>query len=209
MELEICTSIATVLSVVIVLISLKSVIALMPRLIASFYRSRICLEMEFSRSNQVVRDRISAAVLLPFSMIVWHFELYRPDFWSYLGPSLSLVADIALILLFRFLRLGIAKMLHPKIKSEVYEAVCNFELSAFILGGIIMMIEAFILTLCNLPVEVARKALLWTLAAIYLLFIIRRTQIFASDCPLYSAILYLCALEVIPTGLLVASALLL
>ncbi len=49
--------------------------------------------------------------------------------------------------------------------------------------------------------------MLWVSAFIYALYMLRKFQIFASGFSILTCFLYLCALEIIPTGLLVASAL--
>ena len=54
-----------------------------------------------------------------------------------------------------------------------------------------------------------KSAILWLSAGIYGLFLIRKIQIFTSNCSVFTAFLYLCALEIIPTGTLVVSAIIL
>ena len=57
--------------------------------------------------------------------------------------------------------------------------------------------------------KVITDAMIWVSGAIYMLFILRRTQIFASSYNFFTVFLYLCALEIIPTGVLVTSAMIL
>lgn len=208
MEEQITTTVAASLSILCMLLSLKPLYVMMPTFIASLHRTKVCLEMEFSRSMQMTRNRLCLGLVLPISTVVWHFRLYDPQFFGYLGPALRLAAIIVIVLLFWVMRTSIAKALRVrKIKIEIYEAGCNFDLTAFILTSLILMTEGLVLALCGAPMELARIILLCTCAATYFIFLLRKTQIFASDCPLYSAILYLCALEVLPTGILVATAL--
>jgi hypothetical protein len=60
--------------------------------------------------------------------------------------------------------------------------------------------------LLDIPDADVRNAMLWVSAFIYALFLIRKTQIFSTSCSIFAAFLYLCALEMIPTGILVVSA---
>lgn len=209
METEITTTVTVLLSVVSVMLALKSLATMMPELVASLHRTKACMEIEYSRKSQVTRNRLCLAMVLPTATVIWHFKLYDPDFFGYLGPALRLAATIAVIFVFRGMRIAACKMPKVKMSDEVYEAGCNFELTAFILDGLVLMLTALVLAFCGASETLSRTVLLWTLGGLYVLFLIRKTQIFASGCPLYSAILYLCALEVLPTGLLVTSALLL
>ena len=54
------------------------------------------------------------------------------------------------------------------------------------------------------------RTFLWiTMGVVYLLFLIRKGEILASVCNPLTTFLYLCALEILPTGLLIAACLLL
>lgn len=208
MEEQITTTVAASLSILCMLLSLKPLYVMMPTFIASLHRTKVCLEMEFSRSIQMTRNRLCLGLVLPISTVVWHFRLYDPHFFTYLSPALRLAATIVIVFLFWAIRTSIAKALRVKrMKLEIYEAGCNFDLTAFILTSLIMMTAGLVLALCRAPMDLSKMILLCTCAATYFIFLLRKTQIFASDCPLYSAILYLCALEVLPTGILVATAL--
>ena len=55
--------------------------------------------------------------------------------------------------------------------------------------------------------DLIRKILLYEMAVVFTLFMIRRTQILSNACNQFTAFLYLCGLEILPAGLLVVSAL--
>jgi hypothetical protein len=62
------------------------------------------------------------------------------------------------------------------------------------------------MSVLDTPADVVKSAMLWISACIYLIFILRKTQILISSASFFAAFLYLCALELIPTGALAASA---
>ena len=66
-----------------------------------------------------------------------------------------------------------------------------------------------IMSFIDVDNSIIKDAMIWVSGAIYLLFLIRRTQIFASSYNFFTVFLYLCALEIIPTGVLVTSAMIL
>ena len=63
-----------------------------------------------------------------------------------------------------------------------------------------------VLSFVGTDTEVIKTAMIWISAFTYALFLLRKTQIFSSSCNFFSAFLYLCALEIIPTGILVVPA---
>ena len=73
---------------------------------------------------------------------------------------------------------------------------------------LLMLATAGILFLFKLPDQLIRTVLYLEIAGIYLVFLIRRTQILSLSCNHFRTFLYLCALELIPTAALIASALL-
>ena len=52
---------------------------------------------------------------------------------------------------------------------------------------------------------VARISVIVALALSYIVFLIRKTQIMSNACGQVAAFLYLCSLELLPAGLLIAS----
>ncbi len=209
MEQEITTNVAVGLSVLVALLILRPLTAMLPKLTASLLRTRICLELEFNLREQITRNRLCMGMVLPMGLIIWRFRLYDPDWFSHLGPALRLLSCIAVIFLYWLCRYVPQRLLrHRRLSGEVYQAGCNFAFTANILATIVVALTACVLSLCGAADGVVRTVLLWLYAALYLVFVLRKFQIFASSCPIFSAILYLCALEVLPTGLLVVSALL-
>ena len=93
-----------------------------------------------------------------------------------------------------------------KMPKKTYVAADKASYSFFIIYTLVLLALGGVLGMIDMPDDGVRNAMLWVSASIYALFIIRKTQIFSTSCSIFAAFLYLCALEMIPTGILVVSA---
>ena len=98
-------------------------------------------------------------------------------------------------------------VLAPKnMNSKIYMIACKAGRTFFSILTLILLAMAGIMSFIDTPAEVVTDAMLWVSACIYLIYLLRKTQILISSASFFAAFLYLCALEMIPTGALVASA---
>jgi hypothetical protein len=79
----------------------------------------------------------------------------------------------------------------------------------FIILTLLLLAIGGIMSFIGSDFNIIKDAMIWVSGAIYMLFLLRRTQIFASSYNFLTVFLYLCALEIIPTGVLVTSAMIL
>jgi hypothetical protein len=106
------------------------------------------------------------------------------------------------------LRKGLEHLLRgKKINQKTYRSACKSSHTFFIILTLLLMAMGGIMSFVNVAPMDIKNAMLWVSAAIYAVFLLRKTQIFTSSCSFFSGFLYLCALEILPTGALVASAL--
>ena len=88
-----------------------------------------------------------------------------------------------------------------------FETACKSSHTFFIILTLVLMAMGGILSFIKADPMAIKSAMLWVSAITYALFLLRKFQIFNSSCSFFSSFLYLCALEILPTGALVASAL--
>jgi hypothetical protein len=79
----------------------------------------------------------------------------------------------------------------------------------FVILTLVLLVTGGAMTVSGADESSIKSAMLWLSAGIYGLFFIRKFQIFTSNCSIFTAFLYLCALEIIPTGIIVVSAIIL
>lgn len=193
-------------SLLLTILLLKKIVNIFPSLIACVMRWKESCNLEASVKLSRDRDIIAFSMFIPFCLIVEHFQLYRPDYMDSLRESLRIAATAATFAAYIGIRLLAITICRPR-KSSVrtYSTGCKASGSFFILLTFLLLILGGISGFLDINPEVIKPAMLWVSAAVYALFMLRSVQIFASSCSLFTAFLYLCALEIVPTGLLVGS----
>ena len=106
-------------------------------------------------------------------------------------------------------RLALYALCKPRRKVEFYRLSRRQAYTFFILLTILSLALAGFLALFGCNDLLIRKVIIIETAVVYTLFVIRRAQILALSCNHFRTFLYLCALEVLPTSVLVVSAILL
>ena len=153
----------------------------------------------------------SAAVIAPTSN-KWNSG-GREDFPAALlfldeNADIGITAGIfATYLLLRYLLTLVAT---PKKQNPAaYRTAAAASRTFFIILTLFLLATGGILAFIDVNLETIRNAMIWISMTIYFIFIIRKIQIFASSYNFFTVFLYLCALEIIPTGVLVTSAMIL
>ena len=202
--------ILALISVLTVILLLNRLINIFPSLMACTLRWKESVNLEASVKHSLDRDMLAAAMFLPFCLAVERFDLYTPRFLSSLGPDLHLAVFIGIFLLYCILRTIVSKMLRPhKMNPKIYKTGGRASFTFFIILTLLLLIIGGILNFIDTDPVIIRSAMLCVSIGIYTLFLLRKLQIFVSGCSFFTAFLYLCALEFFPTGVLVASALIL
>ena len=112
---------------------------------------------------------------------------------------------ISVICLFR---LSVTKVFHfGRIKRDVMRTAIKVSNTFFIILTLILLATGGTMAFLDIEENTIRLATLWISVCIYTVHLLRKLQIFNSSCSVFTAFLYLCALEIIPTGTLVVSAL--
>ena len=123
------------------------------------------------------------------------------------GDNIGLGITFGVFLAYLLTRKIMEFIIRRKVRnSKTYEAACKAGLTFFSILTLVLLATGGIMSVLDTPADVVKSAMLWISACIYLIFILRKTQILISSASFFAAFLYLCALELIPTGALAASA---
>lgn len=198
-------SFAVGFSIISILCIIRSFMDTFSDLISCLFRTKICVEIEYSRKKQGSRNRIALALIPAISVLIWRLGILDFEFISSWENYLQLLFINICPLVYQILRKIPEAILKPKVSKEIYSAACGFSSTIYIFLCIFLMILCSLLTMCNLSIITLKHISLYFILASYIFFLWRKAQIFASDCNIIFAILYLCALEVLPTGLLIIS----
>ncbi|MBQ9889677.1 MAG: DUF4271 domain-containing protein [Bacteroidales bacterium] len=203
-------SLTVIITLLLCLLCMRNWLRLIPSLTECVFRAKGSANLE--ESVPLTRDRNSVAriCILPFTLIASHFRLWDPkltanldDFWHFLAV---LGAFLIYILIRAFMQWRCAPRRSP---ADRYGIACRSSRNYFIICTSILLFGAGIFSLTDLPVLTIQRIFLLFLAVFYFFYLIRKTQILSTFCNPFTAFLYLCALEFLPTGALVAAAILL
>ncbi|MBR5274597.1 MAG: DUF4271 domain-containing protein [Bacteroidales bacterium] len=201
-------NILALISVLICLSLLKRFTAIFPSLVACIIRWKESVNLEASVKLSNDRDKLAFAMLMPFCLVADRFCLYEPKFLSGFDGNMKLAITIGIFLVYFMLRTIAAKFYRPKGRSsKCYKIADKSALTFFIILTLILLAMGGVMTFMDVEPAMIKSAMLWVSAGIYALSLLRKTQIFVSGCSIFTAFLYLCALEIFPTGILVVSAL--
>ncbi len=199
--------ILSLISIILIITALRSLVNVFPSIMACVFRWKECVNMEASIKNYKDRDIIALALIPPFCLTAVKFGLYSPQFVEGLNEELRTGAVFGVFFIYFILRLTVSAIVRPgKIGQKTYKTGNRTSYTFFVLLALLLVCLGGILSFFDASPAAIRSAMLWISAGIYTLFLIRKTQIFNSNCSIFTAFLYLCALEILPTGLLIASA---
>ena len=200
----------TLLSLIVAICLLRRIVEILPSLLASLIRWKESINL--SNSVKLSRDRqmIALTMVLPFCLIVSESGIYSPSFLESMGGDARFGITCGVFILFLAIRKLLERICAPKRKNmQMYRCACSSSYTFFILLTLLLLTFWGIFSIFGTDFNTSQDAMLWLSGVIYIIFILRKTQIFVSSCSIFTAFLYLCALEILPTGALVASAVIL
>lgn len=197
-----------VVAVALVLLALKEIVSFVPDAWYCLKRARGSINLEHSISIARSRNIIALINVLPFCLLIDYFGIIRiPGLPAWLGAA-SVACVILAYLLLRRIAYALCK-LRRKFGYEIAVAAHRVIFTFFIILTWVMLATLGVMHLFDVDAELIRNIVIIEIAALYFLSFIRTGQILTQKCSGISTILYLCALEILPTGLLVAGALIL
>lgn len=195
--------------VVLMILLLGTFLQLLPFIADSLMRARGSAALE--NSVRVSRDRniVALVMMLPGFLLAFRYRLYDPSFIAAHTGDTRLWLIGACFTGYLLLRLFIYLLLKPRRRYENYQVAHHASYTFFIILVLLALLTAGIMSLFKVQDSVMRMVLYVETAAVYLVFLIRRTQILSLSCNHFRTFLYLCALELIPSAALILSAVLL
>ncbi len=199
---------------ILVAISILAGISVINRIVRIFPSAFTCLGrwkeiLTFEFSTQLCRDRDAVfAALIPAAWVmVDRHWLYFPDFMSGVGHHLHLILSFCLVLLFLLLRLMMRQIIHLRDVEKLSDTAShNVFRTFFILTTLLCLAMLGVLSIFRVPEPKTDLVLFIEVMIFYAVFLLRKGQILVHCCSLFSTILYLCGLEILPVGILTALA---
>ncbi len=208
-EVPLTGTLLVVASILLFLLILRSFLTVLPYLRDTVLRARGSAALE--NSVKVSRDRnlVAAVFLLPAVLLIFRYRLYDPAFLQGLGPDLRLGVIAGVFFGYLLLRFLLSRWARPRRRYDDYQMAYRAGYTFFILLMMLLLATVGILYLAGVDDLVISRFLLVETGIVYLIYVLRRGQILSVSCNPLTTFLYLCGLELLPTGLLVASAVIL
>ena len=201
-------NILVLISFFICVLPMRRFVGIFPSLMACIVRWKESVNLDASVQLSRDRDIMAIAMVMPFCLTAGKFDFYSPVWTGQFGADGKLGITIGVFIGYILLRKGLEHVLRPKkMNPKTYKTACKSSHTFFIILTLTLMAMGGVMSFIDVaPMEI-KNAMLWVSGATYAVFLLRKTQIFTSSCSFFSGFLYLCALEILPTGALVASAL--
>lgn len=203
-----CTVNAIVLLITLILftVNFRGLIHLLPEVLNCILRAKPNIGLEHNLHSSAERNATAWIMMPAFAMIADRYHLYNPSFIEWLPYGWSLAATFIVI----FIALGSRYIFYPlrpnNLRGDVSKAAHNTLYTCFV-GMMLFVIPTACITLAvHTPDAVAKAIILYEIALFFLLSVIRTTQFLSRQCSVFSTFSYLCALELVPAAILIASA---
>ena len=199
--------ILVLISVLIVLTLLKRIASILPMMSACLIRMKENINIDTSLKLRTERDLAAASMLLPFYLAASRFHLYDAGFMTGMTENAIIGITAGVFIGYILLRIALAAAVRPKrMPSAIYHAAISTAHTYFFILTLMVLVVGGLMSVCGTELHSIKITMFWLSGAIYTLFLLRKLQIFSSYCNLFVSFLYLCALEILPTGVLITSA---
>lgn len=208
-EVPLTGTLLVVASILLFLLTLRSFLTVLPYLRDTVLRARGSAALE--NSVKVSRDRnlVAAVFLLPAVLLIYRYRLYDPSFLQGVGPDFRLLVIACVFFGYLLLRYLLSRWARPRRHYDNYQMAYRAGYTFFILLMMLALATVGILYIAGVDDLIINRFLLIESGVIYLIYLLRRGQILSLSCNPLTTFLYLCGLELLPTALLVVSAVIL
>ena len=194
-------------SLVIIITLLPRLVNIYPSLLACMIRWKESVNLEMSVKLSRDRNILAAAMIIPFCLAMYRTGAHDLEFIGALNEPSGLGATAGVFIAYLLLRQLCAYIIRPKkSRSNVYSYAMAASRTFFIILTLLLLTTGWLLSFLGTEADTIKTAMIWISAVIYFIFVIRKIQIFASSYNYFIVFLYLCALEILPTGVLITSA---
>lgn len=205
--LQITLSVSVALSLLSFMPAADKLVKLFPQLAGSLFSNSVAVRVEDKCRVSRARNLLFILSILPLCVLFWASGIYAPRWISTLHAPFDLLSVCGVFLAYCLLRTLMTHALPaPKIRSLVYASFCGLPRTFTVLLLVLLLPVVLVMDIADCPENVTKIVVCGLMTALYIVFLIRRFKIFASEGYFLQAISYLCALEIVPTTLLTVSA---
>lgn len=200
---DLTSDIAVGVVILLFLLYFNKFINILPYLFGCMLRWKESVHLEDNMQIKRNRDEVTLLLAIPFCMIASKYgfipQLASPEY----GPAGRLAFTFLALLGYVLIR-KLCSLAGRKIpcKKAVYATASSASRTFFSLYTVIALAVTGVMSAIGVHAGTIRTVLLYAAAGVYLIFLIRKSQIFKNSCSLFYTFLYLCILEILPTAVL-------
>lgn len=198
-----------VIMTVIFIIYIRKAIDILPQTAGCLLRWKENLNLEFNVRSSRERNRMAAILYPTACVIIYRYGLADTVSADRIHPAAMLAAIAGAIAVFLAIRLLLFRIMRPSgANTRLWDTSRRALYTYFIPAVILSVLTSGIMELAGSADGMITDTVAYVSAGIWIIFLIRQLQIFRNFCSLFSAILYLCTLEILPMAILVTAAIL-
>lgn len=195
--------------VLLAILEFRNIVHVAPFLWDSVFRARGSIVLENNVRVARERDQLTRMLMIPAILFMYRYRLYNARFLQSLTDNWRLAAVAGVFIAFMLLRLFMYLICKPRRRADTYRMAHRAGFTFFI-SLMLLAISGVVVLYFLRANDFIIRTFLYSLAVLaYLTFLVRKTQILSISCKPLPTFLYLCALEFLPTGILIATAVLL
>ena len=199
-----------IIATLLMFLTIRIFLNIAPLLFDSLSRWKACVNIDASVQLKGDRNTLATIITLPIALVADRYGFFSADILDRIREAWSSPVTLGIIiiwLLVKYLAFYFCYMRAPR--PETFHTAHTSFFNYWILAGLLLVLTAGVIGFTDIPDGTGRTILLYELAVMYLIAILRKSQILLSYCGPLTTFLYLCALEFIPTGALIAGCILL
>ena len=203
-------TILVVIATLLMFLSLRIFLNIAPLLLDSLSRWKACVNIDASVQLKGDRNTLARIITLPIALVADRYGFFSAEILNKVPEAWSSLVTLGIILVWLLVRYFIFYLcLIRAPRPETFRTAHTSFFNYWALAGLLLVLTAGVIAFTGIQDGVGRTILLYELAVMYLIAILRKSQILLSYCGPLTTFLYLCALEFIPTGALIAGCILL
>jgi hypothetical protein len=188
--------------------ALGDYLQLLPYIFRCLTRPREHVHIQHNMSLVYTRNFVALTLLLPFCLISDRYFIYSPAFAGFVPAGWSVAVPAVAIGAYLLLRRLLFALIKPRRFTSELEEAYHFALYNLFIALVSLMLLTLAVLLPFAPTDMAlRTVFLVEIGLAFVLSLGHTMQILSLHCSALGTFLYLCALELIPAGLLLYSAL--
>lgn len=203
-------TVLVVIATLLMFITLRIFLNIAPMLFDSLSRWKACVNIDASVQLKGDRNTLATIITLPIALVADRYGLLSASLMDKVPEAWTSPVTLAVIILWLLVRHLLFYLCSIRAyRQETFRTAHTSFFNYWIIAGLLIVLTAGVISFTGISDSVGRTIVLYELAVMYLIAILRKSQILLSYCGPLTTFLYLCALEFIPTGALIAGCILL